>query len=112
MIGILNKLGWKVATRELALRKPQLILLLLILLLTLLLTLPFEILFLVCPCFRAGSCLCFEFLLFYFLCEKFGALHACNLESNFDLLTLFIAHFIDDFFEDLVIVAMLVSFYT
>lgn len=49
---------------------------------------------------------------FFFLCEKFGALHACNLESNFDLLTLFIAHFIDDFFEDLVIVAMLVSFYT
>jgi len=39
-------------------------------------------------------------------------LHAHNLGSTFDLLTLFIARFIDDFSEDLIVVAMLVNFYT
>ena len=66
------------------------------------------------PLFRAGSHLCFDefslkqFLLFLFFCEQFGALHAHNLRSTFDLLTLFI----DDFSENLVEVAMLVNFYT
>ena len=74
-----------------------------------------SILFLVCLRFRASSCRCFnEFGLkqIFFLGEKFGALHARNLGSTFDLLTLFITCFIHNFFEDLVVVAMLVSFYT
>ena len=35
-----------------------------------------------------------------------------NLGSTFDLLILFLACFIDDFFENLVVVTILVSFYS
>lgn len=48
----------------------------------------------------------------FFFPKQFGALRARNIGTTIDLLTLFIAFFIDDFFKNLVIVAMLVSLYT